>query len=90
VAGVAHWRSLDTLHVKQVWGAGRAVPLWHPTRDSLQQLRQPIVVLSGSPATPKLPADWSRFVRVQVLDSFYLGRDRESGRWFISRLDPIH
>lgn len=89
VAGVASWRSLDTLHVKQVWGAGRAVPVWYPTLDSLVQLRQPVVVFSGSPAVVKLPAAWSQFVRVQVVDSFYLGRDQESGRWFVSRLDPI-
>lgn len=89
VVGVNSWRSLDTLHVKQVWGAGRAVPVWHPTRDSMAELQEPVIVLSGSAAVPKLPADWVRFVRVQVVDSFYLGRDRESGRWFVSRLDPI-
>jgi len=89
VAGVVSWRSLDTLHVKQVWGAGRAVPIWHPTLDSLAQLRQSVVVLSGSPVGSRLPTGWSRFVHVQVVDSFYLGRDRESGHWLVSRIHPI-
>ncbi|WP_190242618.1 glycerophosphodiester phosphodiesterase [Hymenobacter lapidiphilus] len=48
--GVGEWYSLDTLHVKQVWAAGQAVPIWHPTTTQLSSLAHPIVVVSGRPA----------------------------------------
>lgn len=87
--GVARWYSVDTMHVKQVWAAGRAVPIWQPTAAKLAALRQPVVVLSGVPVPERLPAGWAAHVRLTALDSFYLDRDRNSGVWFISRLDPI-
>ncbi|WP_139921941.1 glycosyltransferase family 39 protein [Hymenobacter sp. DG01] len=90
LAGVANWRSLDTLHVKQVWSAGRTVAVWHPTAATLQSLREPLAVFSASPAKSRLPVGWASWVRVTPLDTFYLGRDRQSGYWFVSRLDPIN
>jgi|GEM_PF-3030342 len=86
---IASWRSLDTLHVKQVWAAGRAVPVWHPTIDSLAGLRAPVGVFAGSAVADRLPVGWEQHVRLTRLDSFYLGQNRESGYWVISRIDPI-
>jgi 4-amino-4-deoxy-L-arabinose transferase-like glycosyltransferase len=88
-AGVQQWYSLDTLHVKQVWAAGRAVPIWHPTDSSLRKLRSGVVVVAGSSIVKRLPAGWERRVRISQPDSFYLGRDAKSGYWLISRLYPI-
>ncbi|MBT2559035.1 glycosyltransferase family 39 protein [Hymenobacter sp. ISL-91] len=87
--GVGEWYSLDTLHVKQVWAAGQSVPIWHPTINQLADLARPVVVVSERPAAKKLPAGWSRFIRISRQDSFYLDRSRNSGLWFISRLEPI-
>ncbi|MET4104809.1 glycosyltransferase family 39 protein [Hymenobacter sp. UYP22] len=87
--GLADWRSLDTLHVKQAWSAGRTVPVWHPSLMDLQNLKKPVLVLAGSPVPAKLPAGWQQSVRVQRLDSFYLGRNEKSGYWHVSRIDPI-
>ncbi|RSK49869.1 ArnT family glycosyltransferase [Hymenobacter rigui] len=86
---VSEWRSLDTLHVKQVWSAGRVVPIWHPSTQSLKALSSPVVLVAGSSIKKKLPPDWHRWVRISQEDSFYLGRDQKSGYWLISRLDPI-
>ncbi|WP_426492019.1 ArnT family glycosyltransferase [Hymenobacter sp. 102] len=88
-AGVSRWYSLDTMHVKQVWAAGRAVPIWHPTDSSLAALPGRVVVVAGSSIQKKLPAGWERRVRISQPDSFYLGRDEKSGYWLICRLDPI-
>lgn len=84
------WASLDTMHVKQVWGAGRAVPIWHPSLVELGELQQPVGVFSGVVPQQRLPLNWQSRVRVIVLDSFYLGRNQESGHWFVSRIDPIN
>ncbi|GAA4010670.1 glycosyltransferase family 39 protein [Hymenobacter fastidiosus] len=86
---LASWRSLDTVHVKQVWAAGRPIPIWQPALDSLAALRAPVAVFTASPAGSRLPMGWENHVRVILLDSFYLGRDRESGYWFISLLKPV-
>lgn len=90
LAGITTWRSLDTLHVKQVWAAGRAVRVWHPSSDSLAALRRSVVVVSAITTARRLPTGWQNHVRIASLDSFYLGRDRKSGYWFISRIDPIN
>ncbi|GAB2784470.1 4-amino-4-deoxy-L-arabinose transferase-like glycosyltransferase [Hymenobacter luteus] len=89
LAGLATWRSLDTLPIKQVWAAGRTVAVWYPTADTLQALRKPVAVFSASPITTRLPVGWDTRVRVTPLDTFFLGRDPQSGYWFVSRLDPI-
>ncbi|WP_073109819.1 ArnT family glycosyltransferase [Hymenobacter daecheongensis] len=86
---IATWRSLDTLHVKQVWAAGRAVPVWHPSVEALAGLREPVVLFSGGNAADRLPTGWERYVQLQLLDSFYLGQDQQSGYWRISRIDPL-
>ncbi|UOQ77256.1 hypothetical protein MUN84_00500 [Hymenobacter sp. 5516J-16] len=49
------WRSLDTMHVKQVWSAGRTIPIWHPTLDSLGALRSSVLVFAASPAPSGYP-----------------------------------
>ncbi|SDY85979.1 4-amino-4-deoxy-L-arabinose transferase [Hymenobacter psychrophilus] len=87
--GVGEWYSLDTLHVKQVWAAGQAVPIWHPTVDQLAGLAHPVVTVSGQPAEESLPAGWADVVRITRQDSFYLDRGRNSAVWFVSRLEPI-
>ncbi|MBX0289639.1 glycosyltransferase family 39 protein [Hymenobacter sp. HSC-4F20] len=89
LAAITTWRSLDTLHVKQIWAAGRAIPVWHPTTKELTKLSTPVGVFSASPTGERLPAGWAGHVRLTVLDTFYLGRNRESGYWYVSRLDPI-
>ncbi|GGG50440.1 hypothetical protein GCM10011378_28230 [Hymenobacter glacieicola] len=88
--GLRSWRSLDTMHVKQVWAAGRAIPIWHPTIDSLVALRHPVAVFAASPPPERLPTGWDNYVRVIRLDSFYLGREASGGYWFVSRIDPIN
>ncbi|WP_083937650.1 ArnT family glycosyltransferase [Hymenobacter aerophilus] len=87
--GVGAWYSLDTLDVKQVWAAGRAVPIWQPTTSQLAGLVRPVVVVSARPAGIRLPAGWATHVRISRQDSFYLDHSRSSVAWFISRLDPI-
>lgn len=87
--GITDWRSLDTLHVKQVWSAGRVVPVWHPSLAALKALPKPVLVLAGSPVTAKLPAGWPQYVQVQRLDSFYLGRNEKSGYWHVSIINPV-
>jgi 4-amino-4-deoxy-L-arabinose transferase-like glycosyltransferase len=82
------WYSLDDIQVKQVWAAGQAVPVWHPATDSLPMQHLPIVVFSAAPLNTKLPARWRQHLRIQVVDAYYLGRNRKKGRWFISVLQP--
>lgn len=86
---VQRWYSLDTMHVKQVWAAGRAVPIWHPSVAQLASLSQPVVVLSAQPARQKLPAGWAGYLRISRQDSFYLDRGSKSGVWYIARLDAV-
>ncbi|MCA8830258.1 ArnT family glycosyltransferase [Hymenobacter pini] len=87
--GISQWRSLDTVHVKQVWNVGRTVPVWHPTIDSLKRLYRPVMLLAGSPIHRKLPVGWDKHVRLHGVDSFYLGRNASAGYWFVARIDPI-
>jgi hypothetical protein len=82
------WYSLDEMHVKQVWAAGQAVPRWHAATDSLPLQQLPVVVFCSARLTTQLPDRWRRHLRVQLVDSFYLGRERQDGRWFISVLRP--
>jgi 4-amino-4-deoxy-L-arabinose transferase-like glycosyltransferase len=80
------WYSLDEMHVKQVWSAGQAVPLWHTATDSLPLKKLPLVAFSGAPITDALPARWRQHLQIEVVDSFFLGRERKDGLWFISVL----
>ncbi|SNC63063.1 4-amino-4-deoxy-L-arabinose transferase [Hymenobacter gelipurpurascens] len=82
------WYSLDTLHVKQVWSAGRAIPIWHlPASSAARNLKLPAVVFSASPIAPRIPASWlDQGVRVTVLDSFYLEAKKDGGYWIIGKL----
>lgn len=82
------WFSLDTLHVKQVWNAGRAVPIL-PISDSVEvkQLQLPAVVFSASPLGARLPASWRELgIELVPVDSFYLEAKKEAGQWVIGRL----
>ncbi|WP_167855165.1 ArnT family glycosyltransferase [Hymenobacter wooponensis] len=87
------WYSLDTLHVKQVWAAGRAVPIWHIPAGISYALKHrevpagPVAVFSAAPLKARLPLAWRNagFGITQV-DSFYLGGKRESGYWVVGVL----
>ncbi|OUJ74749.1 ArnT family glycosyltransferase [Hymenobacter crusticola] len=78
------WYSLQEMHVKQVWAAGRAVPLWHLPTDSLPLQRIPLAVFSDKRRLDELPARWQQQLQVDLVDSFYLGRERKDGLWYIS------
>jgi 4-amino-4-deoxy-L-arabinose transferase-like glycosyltransferase len=80
------WLALDELHIEQVWAAGRPVPTWLAPADSLPDL--PAVVVAATPLPKRLPAAWRGRVRVASVDSFYLGRKREDGQFFIGKLVP--
>lgn len=87
------WYSLDTLHVKQVWAAGRAVPVWHLPASISSSLKHrivpagPVAVFSAAPLKSRLPVTWRKagFGITQV-DSFYLGGKKESGYWVVGIL----
>lgn len=83
------WYSLDTLHVKQVWNAGQAIPIWHFTSVGDPRLQQlPAVVFSASPLGARVPASWLQLgIRIVPVDSFYLEPKREGGFWFVGRIE---
>ncbi|GAB3223374.1 hypothetical protein GCM10027346_02330 [Hymenobacter seoulensis] len=83
------WRSLDDLHVKQIWLAGRPIPRWKPDLASLASLSAPVVVFSPGPIQERFPLGWQQVATFTPLDTFYLGREKDSGSWFVSRIDPI-
>jgi len=78
------WYSLQEMHVKQVWAAGQAVPLWHIPTDSLPLQRLPVAVFSDKRKIEELPARWEEQVETELVDSFYLGRERKDGQWYVS------
>ncbi|SNR29799.1 ArnT family glycosyltransferase [Hymenobacter mucosus] len=83
------WRSLDTLHVKQVWSAGRAVPIWHLPDTSATAVappQLPVVVFSASPIAARIPRAWRQRIQLSQLDSFYLGGKPENGYWYVATL----
>jgi 4-amino-4-deoxy-L-arabinose transferase-like glycosyltransferase len=87
------WYSLDTLHVKQVWAAGRAVPIWHLpgasniSAKSLPMHPLPAVVFSASAIQPRVPMAWRKAgIRVVQVDSFYLEGKKEAGYWVVGIL----
>ncbi|WP_366671531.1 ArnT family glycosyltransferase [Hymenobacter taeanensis] len=87
------WYSLDTLHVKQVWAAGRAVPIWHLPATAISapttqgRLSEPVAVFSAAPLIPRLPLVWRRAgYSITQADSFYLGGKKESGYWYVGIL----
>jgi hypothetical protein len=91
------WYSLDTLHVKQVWAAGRAVPIWHLPDSSvalgkpLPIHRLPAVLFSASPLQARLPTSWSKAgIRVVQVDSFYLEGKKEAGYWVVGVLNKVN
>jgi 4-amino-4-deoxy-L-arabinose transferase-like glycosyltransferase len=87
------WYTIEELHVKRIWDAGRATPTWPRTPDSLLiKPSGPVALLSGFKPTytfKKLPLTWRNQVRLQVVDSFYLDRRRKDGRWFVTLVTPI-
>ncbi|MDF7810332.1 glycosyltransferase family 39 protein [Hymenobacter sp. YC55] len=84
------WYTLEELHIKRVWDAGRAAPSWPRTPDSvLVRPLSPIAVLTGSNIAKKLPRAWRDQVRLQVVDSFYLDRQRKDGRWHVTLVTPV-
>jgi 4-amino-4-deoxy-L-arabinose transferase-like glycosyltransferase len=83
------WYTLEELHVKEVWRAGRATPAWPRTADSvLRRPTRPIAVLTGSKIAQQLPAAWRNQVRLHVVDSFYLDRTRQGGFWRVTIVEP--
>lgn len=84
------WYTLEELNVKQIWEAGRAAPAWPRTADSLLiRPTEPIAVLTGSDVAAQLPAAWRNQVRLRVVDSFYLDRQRKDGYWRVTMVEPI-
>lgn len=80
------WYSLEELPIKQVWQAGRAVPVLPAWRPAF--LRHPIVVFSSAPAaTRQLPA-WENTTQVMQVDSFYTDQKRAAGCWRVLIVRP--
>ncbi|WP_229755180.1 ArnT family glycosyltransferase [Hymenobacter cavernae] len=79
------WYSLKELHVKQVWAAGRAVPLL-PKMAAAWKL--PAALFADTSDITGAPALKRRRVRIERVDSFFLGRERKNGKWFIFLLKP--
>lgn len=83
------WYTLEELHVKRVWDAGRTAPSWPRTPDSvLVRPRGPIMVLTGSAIAEQLPRAWRDQVQLQVVDSFYVDRQRKDGCWRVTLVTP--
>lgn len=83
------WYTLEELHIKEVWRAGRAAPSWPRSADSvLLRPTRPIAVLTGSKIARQLPAAWRNQVRLHVVDSFYLDRNRKGGFWRVTIVEP--
>ncbi|WBO85081.1 ArnT family glycosyltransferase [Hymenobacter yonginensis] len=83
------WYTLEELHIKEVWRAGRAAPSWPRSADSvLLRPTRPIAVLTGSKIARQLPATWRNQVRLHVVDSFYLDRNRDGGFWRVFIVEP--
>jgi 4-amino-4-deoxy-L-arabinose transferase-like glycosyltransferase len=78
------WYSLQEMHVKQVWAAGQAVPLWRIPTDSLPLQQLPFAAFSDKRSTNELPVRWQQQLQIELIDSFYLGRERKDGKWYIS------
>lgn len=83
------WYTLEEMHIKEVWRAGRAAPSWPRTPDSvLVRPAGPIAVLTGSDVKAQLPAAWREQVSVRAVDSFYIDRTREAGYWRVILVEP--
>ncbi|MBG8554741.1 ArnT family glycosyltransferase [Hymenobacter guriensis] len=82
------WYSLTTLHIKQVWAAGRTVPRWQP--DTTRLLATPIVIINSQPTVSaaalgkQLPP-----ITISKVDSFYVGRDQKSEQLFVFLVRPL-
>lgn len=76
------WRSLSEIQIKQVWAAGKSVPLWNKQEQALPAA--PFLLFTPAPtfSNTELGVNASR-LEVQPVDSFYLGRDRKSGQWYV-------
>ena len=84
------WYTFEELHIKRVWDAGRAAPRWPRTTNSvLIRPSGPVAVLSGANIAKQLPHAWRNQVRLQVVDSFYLGRQRKDGYWRVTVVKPL-
>lgn len=89
LAGIP-WYTFEELHIKEVWRAGRATPSWPRTPDSaLERPTGPVAVLTGANVAEQLPAAWRNRVSLQVVDSFYLDRQRKDGYWRVTVVRPL-
>ena len=83
------WYTLEELHMKEVWRAGRATPAWPRTPDSvLMRPTRPLAVLTGADVATQLPAAWRAEMRLRIVDSFYLDRTCEAGYWRVTIVEP--
>ncbi|AIZ63962.1 hypothetical protein PK28_10180 [Hymenobacter sp. DG25B] len=75
------WHSLTEIQIKQVWAAGKAIPLWNIQERALPAT--PFLLFSPAPVRrEELGVNASRLAVLPV-DSFFLGRDRKSGQWYV-------
>ncbi|MBC6697911.1 glycosyltransferase family 39 protein [Hymenobacter puniceus] len=83
------WYTLEELHIKEIWRAGRAAPAWPRSADSvLLRPTRPVAVLTGAKVARQLPAAWRNQVRLHVADSFFLDRNRKGGFWRVTIVEP--
>jgi len=73
------WYSFNDMHIKQVWQAGRSVPLLFAALPSVP--RYPLVVFSLAPEVVQLPPAWLNRTQIVQVDSFYTDRTRAGGHW---------
>jgi 4-amino-4-deoxy-L-arabinose transferase-like glycosyltransferase len=81
------WRSLSEIQIKQVWAAGKSIPLLNGQEQALPQT--PFLLFSSAPVSEKEIGLKTEMFDVQVVDSFFLGKDRKSGQWYVELVKQI-
>ncbi|WP_303311537.1 glycosyltransferase family 39 protein [Hymenobacter sp. BT730] len=74
------WRSLSEIQIKQVWAAGKSIPLL--THQNSPEM--PFLLFSPAPVTKDALGEKGRNFQFQLVDSFFLGRNRKSEQWFVT------
>lgn len=75
------WRSLSEIQIKQVWASGKSIPLWNEQERAKPEI--PFLLFSPAPVSREELGFNADVLDVQVVDSFYLGKDRKSGQWYV-------
>ncbi|RTQ45688.1 glycosyl transferase [Hymenobacter gummosus] len=77
---------LGDMHIKWIWTAGRAVPLWEPARQPEVLERLPLLVYAPARGAAPFPAGWGRRLRITTIDSFDVSHQFADGRWYVTEI----